>query len=94
MAHVHRLLLERFVSVRLSYRSSRIRTLNPKPSSASRTAGDTSYQACDATRGFPKMGGGYPFGGPYNKDYSTLGSILGPLILGNYHNATTEHLSL
>ena len=25
------------------------------------------------------------FGGPYNKDYSILGSILGSLILGNYH---------
>ena len=28
---------------------------------------------------------GYLFGGPHNKDYSILGSILGPLILGNYH---------
>ena len=27
---------------------------------------------------------GYPFGGPQNKDYSILGSILGPFILGNY----------
>ena len=26
-------------------------------------------------RGFPKLG--VPFGGPYNKDYSILGSILG-----------------
>ena len=25
------------------------------------------------------------FGGPYNNDYSVLGSILGPLILGNYY---------
>ena len=30
-------------------------------------------------------GYGYLFGGPPNKDYSILGSILGPLILGNYH---------
>ena len=28
---------------------------------------------------------GYPFGGPNDKDYSILGSILGSLILGNYH---------
>ena len=27
----------------------------------------------------------YFFGGPHNKDYSILGSILGPPILGNYH---------
>ena len=26
----------------------------------------------------------YPFGGPYNKDYNNLGSILGCLILGIY----------
>ena len=25
------------------------------------------------------------FGGPYNKDCNILGSILGTLILGNYH---------
>ena len=29
------------------------------------------------------MGLGVPFRGPYNKDYSILGSILGPLVLGN-----------
>ena len=34
--------------------------------------------------GFPKIRGTF-WGGPYNKDYSNLGSILGPLILGNYH---------
>ena len=28
---------------------------------------------------------GYLLGGPYNKDYSILGSILGCPILGNYH---------
>ena len=28
---------------------------------------------------------GYIFGGPYNKDYSIWGSIMGPPILGNYH---------
>ena len=28
---------------------------------------------------------GYPFGGPYNKDYNILRSTLGPPILGNYH---------
>ena len=28
---------------------------------------------------------GYPFGGSHNKDNSILGSILGPLILGDYH---------
>ena len=28
---------------------------------------------------------GYLFGGPHNKDCSILGSILGSLILGNYH---------
>ena len=33
--------------------------------------------------GFPKIRG-YLLGGPYDKDYSVLGSILGPLILGNY----------
>ena len=27
----------------------------------------------------------YSFGGLQNKDYSSLGSILGSLILGNYH---------
>ena len=27
----------------------------------------------------------YFFWGPHNKDYSILGSILGPPILGNYH---------
>ena len=32
---------------------------------------------------FPKLG--IPFGGPHNKDYSILGSILGPPIFGNYH---------
>ena len=32
---------------------------------------------------FPKLG--VPFGGPYNKDYSILGSTLGSSILGNYH---------
>ena len=30
--------------------------------------------------GFPKLG--YPFGGPYNKDYSILGSILGSPYFG------------
>ena len=34
-------------------------------------------------RGFLKLG--VPFGGPHNKDYSILGSILGSPILGNYH---------
>ena len=34
---------------------------------------------------FPKLG--YPYGGPYNKDYSILGSILGPPVSGNYHVA-------
>ena len=34
--------------------------------------------------GFPKIIGTL-FGGPYNKDYNILGSILGTLILGNYH---------
>ena len=33
--------------------------------------------------GFPKLG--VPFWGPYIKDNSILGSILGSLILGNYH---------
>ena len=33
--------------------------------------------------GFPKLG--LPFGGSHNMDYSILGSILGSLILGNYH---------
>ena len=33
--------------------------------------------------GLPKLG--YLIGGPYNKDYSILGSILASLILGNYH---------
>ena len=28
---------------------------------------------------------GYHFGGPNNKDYNILGSILGSLYLGNYH---------
>ena len=28
---------------------------------------------------------GYHFGGPHYKDYSIWGSILGSLILGNYH---------
>ena len=28
---------------------------------------------------------GYLLGGPNNKDYRILGSIWGPLILGNYH---------
>ena len=36
--------------------------------------------------GFPKLG--VPFWGPHNKDYSILGSILGPPILGNYHITT------
>ena len=34
--------------------------------------------------GFPKLRGTL-FGGPHNKDYSILGSILGSTILGNYH---------
>ena len=33
-------------------------------------------------------------GGPHNKDYSILGSILGPLILGNYHLENTGVQSL
>ena len=37
--------------------------------------------------GFPKIRGTI-LGGPYNKDYSIWGSILGPLILGNYHLGT------
>ena len=37
---------------------------------------------------FPKLG--YPYWGPYNKDYSILGSILGPPILGNYHVAAVQ----
>ena len=32
----------------------------------------------------PKIRGTF-FGGPYNEDYSIFGSILGSLILGNYH---------
>ena len=32
----------------------------------------------------------YPFEGPYNKDYSILGSILGSFILGNYHIANAQ----
>ena len=28
---------------------------------------------------------GYLFGGPHSKDYSILGSILGSLIMGNFH---------
>ena len=38
--------------------------------------------------GFPELGA--PFGGPNNKDYSIWGSILGPLILGNYHVSEDE----
>ena len=34
-----------------------------------------------ATWGFLKIGG-YPFGGPHNKDYNILGSILGSHYLG------------
>ena len=34
---------------------------------------------------------GYPFGGPQNKDYSILGSILGSLVLGNYEVELTQH---
>ena len=34
--------------------------------------------------GFTKIRGTI-LGGPNSKDYSILGSILGPLILGNYH---------
>ena len=33
--------------------------------------------------GFPKIRG-YLFGGPHNKEYTILGSILGSFILGNY----------
>ena len=36
-------------------------------------------------RGFPMIRGTIFLGGPHNKDYSILGSILGPPILGNYH---------
>ena len=36
------------------------------------------------TCGFPKILG-YVLGGPYNKDYNILGSILGSPILGNYY---------
>ena len=35
--------------------------------------------------GFPKQIRGTFFGGPHNKDYSILGSILGFPYLGNYH---------
>ena len=35
---------------------------------------------------------GYFFGGPYNKDYSILGSILGSPILGNYMSRFTESI--
>ena len=35
----------------------------------------------EITRGFPKTRGT----DPHNKDYSILGSILGPPILGNHH---------
>ena len=37
---------------------------------------------------------GYLFGGPHNKDYSILGSILVPLILGNYHIDLLEKLQI
>ena len=36
--------------------------------------------------GFPMIKG-TSLGGSHNKDYSILGSILGPPILGNYHIA-------
>ena len=42
------------------------------------------------------MGGsqnqGYHFGGPRNKEYNILGSILGSPILGNYHMSEASHL--
>ena len=37
--------------------------------------------SCNVISGFPKLG--VPFFN--NKDYSILGSTLGPLVLGNYH---------
>ena len=41
---------------------------------------------------FLKLGGTL-FRGPYNKDYSILGSILGPLILGKYHIQLSSAIS-
>ena len=35
---------------------------------------------CKVSQMVVSQNSGYPFGGPYNKDYSILGSILGPLI--------------
>ena len=40
---------------------------------------------------FPRLG--VPFKSTHNKDYSILGSILGPLILGNYHFSLQEGFS-
>ena len=47
-----------------------------------------------ACGGFPKLG--VPFGRPYNKDYSILGSILGPLVLGdnNVNGVRNDKLDL
>ena len=41
--------------------------------------------------GVPRVRGTAHFGGPYHKDYSSLGSILGSLILGNYHVPLKKH---
>ena len=41
--------------------------------------------------GFPEIRGTF-FGGPHNRDYSILGSILGSLILGNYHILSFQRL--
>ena len=38
---------------------------------------------------FPKLG--VPFWGPYNKDYSILGSILGSSYLGKLPNQNSSH---
>ena len=38
--------------------------------------------------GFPKLG--VPFGGPHNKDYSILGSILGSPYLGKLPNLADQ----
>ena len=63
-------------------------TLNPKPEGP--TLQNPYEPLCEPSLLFivdlgVSQNGGTLFGGPYNKDYSILGSKLGPPILGNYH---------
>ena len=68
--------------------------LGKVPSGLTSRYGDPVRMSSNQIWGFPKIRGTL-FGGPYNKDYSVLGSILGSPYLGKlpYIIATPYHIS-